>query len=80
VLVRLLQTGPVLLAIVAVTQATQFDAEQRELGPHDMDLASVRASTRTLVELARREGVTLVVFGHDAEQWPTLKKAPDYYG
>ncbi len=79
VLVRLPQTGPVLLAIDAVTQAAQFDAERRELGPHDMDLASVRASTRRLVELARREGAALVVFGHDAAQWPTLKKAPDYY-
>jgi N-acyl homoserine lactone hydrolase len=79
VLVRLPQTGPVLLAIDAVTQAAQFDADARELGSHDMDLASVRASMRRLVELARREGVALVVFGHDAEQWPMLKKAPDYY-
>jgi N-acyl homoserine lactone hydrolase len=79
VLVRLPQTGPVLLAIDAVTQAAQFDADVHELGPHDMDLASVRASTRKLIELARREGVALVVFGHDAEQWPTLKQAPDYY-
>jgi len=44
-----------------------------------MDAAGVRASTRKLVELARREGVALVVFGHDAQQWPALKKAPDYY-
>ena len=79
VLVRLPQTGPVLLAIDAVTQAAQFDAEARELGPQDMDEADVRASTGKLVELARREGVALLVFGHDAEQWRTLKKAPDYY-
>jgi N-acyl homoserine lactone hydrolase len=79
VLVRLPQTGPVLLAIDAVTEAAQFDADRRELGPHDMDLASVCESTRKLVELARREGVALMVFGHDAAQWPTLKKAPDYY-
>ena len=79
VLVRLPQTGVVLLAIDAVTQAAQFDAEQRGLGPHDMDLADLRASTRKLVELARREEVALVVFGHDAAQWPTLKQAPDYY-
>jgi N-acyl homoserine lactone hydrolase len=39
----------------------------------------VRASTSKLVQLARREGAALVVFGHDAEQWPTLQKAPDYY-
>jgi N-acyl homoserine lactone hydrolase len=80
VLVRLPQTGPVLLAIDAVTQAAQFDTDRQELGPNDMDAASVRASTRRLVELARREGVALVVFGHDAAQRPTLKKAPDYYG
>jgi N-acyl homoserine lactone hydrolase len=79
VLVRLPQSGPVLLAIDAVTQAAQFDAEARELGPQDMDEADVRASTHKLVELARREGAALVVFGHDAEQWRTLKKAPDYY-
>jgi N-acyl homoserine lactone hydrolase len=79
VLVRLPQTGQVLLAIDAVTQAAQFDAEARGLGPQDMDEADVRASTGKLVELARREGVALVVFGHDAEQWRTLKKAPDYY-
>jgi N-acyl homoserine lactone hydrolase len=79
VLVRLPQTGPVLLAIDAVTQARQFVPERRELGPHDMDAAGVRASTRKLIELARREGAALVIFGHDAEQWPTLKKAPEYY-
>jgi N-acyl homoserine lactone hydrolase len=69
----------VLLAIDAVAQAAQFDPEAREAGPQDMDSTGVRASTRRLVELAEREGVGLVVFGHDAEQWRTLKKAPDYY-
>jgi len=80
VLVRLPQTGPVLLAIDAVTQAAQFDPDRQDLGPNDMDAVGVRESTRKLVALARREGAALVVFGHDAAQWPTLKKAPDYYG
>ncbi len=79
VLVRLPQTGPVLLAIDAVTTAARFDPEIAELGPHDMDLAEVRTSTRKLLEIARREQVTLVIFGHDAQQWPTLRHAPDYY-
>jgi N-acyl homoserine lactone hydrolase len=79
VLVRLPQTGPVLLAIDAVPTAARFDPEVAAPGPHDMDLAGVRASTRKLVALAEREGVQLVVFGHDAEQWRTLKKAPAYY-
>src|ERR671937_840040 len=42
VLVRLPETGPVLLAIDAVAQAAAFDPEQRKLGPFDMDEASVR--------------------------------------
>lgn len=79
VLVRLPETGPVLLTIDAVTQASQFDPDTREIGPNDMDAASVRASTRKLVDLARREQVALVVFGHDAAQWPQLKKLPEYY-
>src|SRR5437763_1912680 len=45
----------------------------------DMDQAGVRASTRKLVELARREGVRLIVHGHDPEQWRTLRRAPDFY-
>jgi N-acyl homoserine lactone hydrolase len=79
VLVRLPQTGPVLLAIDAVPTTARFDPEVATPGPQDMDLAGLRASTRKLVALAEREGVQLVVFGHDAEQWRTLKKAPAYY-
>jgi N-acyl homoserine lactone hydrolase len=44
-----------------------------------MDEAGVRASTRKLMDLAEREGVTLIIHGHDPEQWKTLRKAPDYY-
>lgn len=76
---RLPQMGPMLSAIDAVSQGAQFNPYTRGPGPHDMDLLGVRDSTRQLVELARREGVALVIFGHDAAQWPTLKKAPDYY-
>jgi N-acyl homoserine lactone hydrolase len=35
---------------------------------------------RKLLDLVPREQVALVIFGHDIEQWQTLKKAPDYYG
>ena len=79
VLVRLPNTGPVLLAIDAIPRAVQLDPDTRPIGPYDMDEAATRASTRKLVELARREGVALIVHGHDAEQWRTLKKAPEYY-
>jgi N-acyl homoserine lactone hydrolase len=79
VLVRLPKTGPVLLAIDAINSASQLDPDTRSIGSYDMDEAGVRASTRKLTDLAKREGVTLIVHGHDAQQWPTLKHAPEYY-
>jgi N-acyl homoserine lactone hydrolase len=79
VLVRLPNTGPVLLAIDAISRASHLDPDTRPIGPYDADEAATRASTRKLVELARREGVALIVHGHDAEQWKTLRKAPEYY-
>ncbi len=79
VLVRLPNTGPVLLAIDAISRASHLDPDTRPIGPYDADEATTRASTRKLVELVRREGVALIVHGHDAEQWKTLKKAPEYY-
>jgi N-acyl homoserine lactone hydrolase len=39
----------------------------------------LRASTRRLLDLVERERVAVVVFGHDGEQWRTLKKAPEFY-
>lgn len=30
-------------------------------------------------DTAAREGVVLTVYGHDAEQWPTLRHAPEFY-
>ena len=79
VLVRLPETGPVLLAIDAIPRMDQRDPETRAIGPADMDEANTRASTRKLMDLAAREGVTLIIHGHDPEQWKTLKLAPDYY-
>jgi N-acyl homoserine lactone hydrolase len=79
VLVRLPETGPVLLTIDAVPHRTLMNPDEREIGPFDAEEAGVRASTRKLVELAEREGVTLIVHGHDAEQWEGLRKLPEYY-
>ncbi|MBO0782498.1 MAG: N-acyl homoserine lactonase family protein [Ktedonobacteraceae bacterium] len=78
VLVRLPQTGPVLLTIDSVPFERVFTPE-REKGPFDDNLEQLRASTRKLLDLVERERVALVVFGHDAEQWKTLKKAPEHY-
>lgn len=78
VLVRLPRTGPVLLAIDAVMMQRLFTAD-RSAWPADDDADQLRASTRKLLDLVEREQVALVVFGHDGQQWRTLKKAPAYY-
>lgn len=78
VLVRLPQTGPVLLAGDAVALQRLFMSDRRAW-PLDDDEEQLRASTQKLLDLVEREQVARVVFGHDAEQWQSLKKAPAYY-
>lgn len=78
VLVRLPQTGPVLLAIDAVVLQRLFTPERRAW-PDDEHEEQLRASTRKLLDLVEREHIALVVFGHDGQQWQTLRKAPLYY-
>jgi N-acyl homoserine lactone hydrolase len=80
VLVRLPQTGPVLLGIDALPfDMVDYTPETRPVNPFDMDEAATRASTRKLLDLAAREGVTLIVYGHDEAQWRTLRTAPACY-
>lgn len=78
VLVRLPKTGPVLLAIDAITSQQHLEPDSPEI-LQDMDTATKRASVRKLRAIAEREGVQLIVFGHDPEQWQTLKKSPAFY-
>ncbi len=80
VLVRLPKSGPVLLAIDAITtDMAGYTPETRPIGPYDMDEAGVRASTRKILDLAERAGATLIIYGHDAAQWQTLRTAPEFY-
>jgi N-acyl homoserine lactone hydrolase len=79
VLVRLPETGPELLTIDAIPHASMRDATTRPILPNDEDEAETRASTRKLMEIAQREGVTLIIFGHDNDQWPTLRHAPEFH-
>ena len=78
VLVRLPETGPVLLAIDAIANRGLLDPQAPD-AVSDMDHDAARASVRKLADIAEREGVALIVFGHDAAQWRTLKKAPEQY-
>ena len=79
VLVRLPETGPVLLTIDAINHAGQRDPDARTVAGYDTDEPRTRASTRKLRDIVAREGVRLVIYGHDRKQWPTLKQAPKYY-
>jgi N-acyl homoserine lactone hydrolase len=78
VLVRLPHTGAVVLAGDAVVLQRLFTPDRRAW-PLDDDEEQLRASTRKLLDVVEREQVGLVVFGHDGDQWETLKKAPEYY-
>jgi N-acyl homoserine lactone hydrolase len=78
VLIQLPQTGYVLLAIDAVMMQSQFTPD-RKPGPKDDDAEKARASTLKLLDIVKNENIALTVFGHDGNQWPHLKRAPDFY-
>lgn len=78
VLVRLPETGPVLLAVDAIPMAIAMDPDDRPVFPFDQDEKAVRESTRKLIGVAFDENA-LIVHGHDAKQWESLRVAPEYY-
>jgi len=74
-LVRLAETGSVLLAGDAVSRPAELESG-RNGGAWDDELA--RSSAERLVGLAARESA-LLVYGHDPAQWRTLRRAPVAY-
>ncbi len=78
VLVRLPKAGAILLPIDAVPFGEGFTRDGQADGS-DPDAEATRASTIKLLDLAEREHIGLVIFGHDTEQWQGLKKLPAYY-
>lgn len=79
-LVRLSKTGPVLLAADAVMHSSMADPDTREMFVTDMyDEERIRDSTRKIADVAAREGATLIVYGHDSEQWASLRQSPAFY-
>lgn len=79
VLVRLPETGSVLLAGDAIAMTQCLDPERRPILPFDTDAAAVRASTAKLVDRARAEDAT-VVCGHDQPQWLELTAGGGVFG
>ena len=78
VLVHVPKTGAVLLTIDAVQFAGGFTREEKDDGSQPNGEAG-RASMLKLLDLVERKHIGLVIFGHDNEQWKTLKKAPAFY-
>ena len=74
-LVGLPETGPVLLTADAISRPAEV--EERFAG--SWNEAEAIASADRLLALAR-ERSALIIYGHWPEQWPTLRKAPDFYG
>jgi N-acyl homoserine lactone hydrolase len=70
-LLDLPQTGPVVLAADAINRAS----EPAELFADAEDPMAAKASADHLLA---RPG--LLIYGHDPAQWPTLRKAPAFYG
>ncbi len=79
VLVRLPQTGPVLLAIDAIVSTIQIDPETFQPNGADMDPAAALATVEKLRQLIKDENIALTICGHDGQQWPTLRHAPAFY-
>ncbi len=74
-LVRLPETGLVLLSGDAISRPAEL--EEGFGGVWDDKLA--QASAAKLVTIAQR-AQAMIIYGHDPEQWPNLRKAPDFYG
>ena len=69
------QTGSVVLTSDAISRADELDTGFAG----SWDAARAEHHANRLMARAARDNAT-VIFGHSPEQWPDLKKAPDWYG
>jgi N-acyl homoserine lactone hydrolase len=74
-LVRLPQSGPLLLTVDAVYTEALWRADALGAGANADD---ARRSMDRLRQVAQETGAQ-VIFGHDPEQWRTLRHAPAFY-
>ena len=73
-MIALPQTGWMLLTSDAISRASEID--EGFAGSWDVPLA-IHHGAR-LMELARARGAE-VIFGHSPQQWPVLRKAPEWF-
>ena len=74
-LVRLRRTGAVLLTADAIARPAEVETG-RFGGAWNEELAA--SSAARLLDVAARENA-MVIFGHDPDQWRSLRKAPERY-
>lgn len=79
VLLKLPNTGPVLITADAVPRASLFRPDRPKSPVDSGEVDELRQSTEKLLRVRDQEGVKLVIHHHDGAQWKTLKLAPDYY-
>jgi N-acyl homoserine lactone hydrolase len=75
VLLDLPETGKMVIGIDTIYVQDNLDKDN--WGAYS-DPDAARASAKKLQEIAARENAMLL-YGHDPNQWKTLKKAPEYY-
>lgn len=68
------ETGPVLIVSDAISRPAEID--EKFAGSWDEGVAI--ASGARLMDLADQTGA-FVIYGHSPEQWPKLKKTPEFY-
>ena len=73
-MMRLPQTGWVLLTSDAISRASEID--EKFAGSWDVEQAIFDGDR--LMTLAQKRDA-FVIYGHSPEQWPTLKKAPHWF-
>ena len=73
-LVELPETGPVILTSDTISRPGEL--EGRFEGYWRPELAE-RSARRLMALAAERDA--FVIFGHCPEQWPTLRKMPEFY-
>jgi len=78
VVVTLPKTGVVMLTIDAVPTQETLTLD-RQMRPVDDNLEEMIASTGKIMDLIENEKAALVIFGHDGDQWPKVKKLPEFY-
>lgn len=68
------ETGAVLLTSDAISRADELDGGFADAWAPDL----AKKHAQDLIARASRDRAMLI-FGHSPEQWPTLKKAPEWY-